>query len=170
MKFISIRGSSCSGKISVIKAVMKQREHLFHLSYDSLKWQFSRYSREEHYKDVQTLMFSVATAVCDMGYDIISETGLYKEWRETVFALVQARGYEIIEIELEADYDVLEKRFDERVAAKLANSEMKISNLSKERFREIYDISQNEKGDTAAVFRTDRQSSEEIAESILKLI
>ena len=169
MKFISINGSTCSGKSAVIKNVMRERDRLFHLAYDSVKWSFSKYSPQEQFNDVHAVMSAMAEAVFTMGYDVISESGLHREWREKLFAAARAHGYEVIEIVLEADYGVLEKRFDERVARAAANPEVRISNLSKERFKGIYETFQKEKNPVALAFRSDEQSPEEIAESVLKL-
>lgn len=171
MKFISINGSTCSGKSSVIKNVFKQRDRLFYLSYDSVKWLFSKYSSDEHYKDVHTVMLPMTQALCEMKYDIITDSGLHKEWREKLLGIPRASGYDIIEINFEADYEVLAQRFDARVASVLATpeKERRISNISKERFKELYDIFQKEKNPSAITFRTDMQSIEEISESIMKL-
>lgn len=171
MKFISINGSSCAGKSTVVKNVLKQRDHLFHLSYDSVKWLFSKYSPKEEsmVKDLHRMMLSMAETAFEMKYDVISETGLHREWRETIFAAARAHGYEVVEVTLECEYEILAQRFDERVADALAHPEKRISNTSKDRFREIFDIFQKNKNVEALTFRTDTQSLEEISESILKL-
>ena len=78
--------------------------------------------------------------------------------------------YEVVEINLEADWEVVSKRFEERVKSALANPERRIANLSTERFRELFDIYQNEKNPSAIIFRTDTQSIEEVSGSILKLL
>lgn len=41
MKLILVNGSTCAGKSTLVKAVLKQRERLYYLSYDALKWGFS---------------------------------------------------------------------------------------------------------------------------------
>jgi len=169
MKYISINGSSCSGKSTIIKDVLKQRDRLFYLSYDAVKWSFSKYSPAEHSKDVHAVMLSMAKTACEMKYDIISDSGLHKEWREKLLSIPRAHGYDVIEVNLETDYKILEQRFDERVAKALANPERRISNLSKDRFKELYDIFQKEKNTSAITFRTDTQNMKEISESILKL-
>ena len=170
MKFVSLNGSSSSGKSTIIKNILGQRDRLFYLSYDATKWQFSRYSPDEHIEDIHKLMLSMTETLCDMKYDIISDSaGLHRERREKLFDIPRAHGYEIIEINLEADYEVLAQRFDERVTKALASPERRISNLSKERFKEIHDIYQKEKNPSAITFRTDKQSIEEISESIMKL-
>ena len=97
-------------------------------------------------------------------------TYIYYETREALFEIVEKYGYEIIEINLEADYEVLATRFDERVANALVNKSKTISNTSKERFREIYDTYQSEKNSDAIVLRTDELNGEEVAQKIFQLI
>ena len=90
--------------------------------------------------------------------------------REKFIDLAKGYGYEIIEINFEAGWDVLSKRFEERVAGALANPERRVANLSKERFKEIFDISEREKNPSALTFRTDKQSIEEISNAVMKLL
>lgn len=169
MKLIILNGGTCSGKSTIIKNILKRREHLFHLSYDSLKWSFSFYKPDTHFNDIRTLVLAVAEAVFKMGYDVISDSTLHRESREKLIKLAIKSGYEILEINLEADFEMLSKRFDDRVAGALANSERRISNISKDRFIELYNIFNQEKSTSALIFRTDVQSEEEISDSIINL-
>lgn len=172
MKLIILNGSSCSGKSSVIKILMKNNENLFHLSYDYLKWSFSKYKSDKYYKDVQKIVLAVAKEVFNMGYNIISDSSLTREFREELINLAKQKDYEIIEINLEADFDILSKRFNERVegALKVPEKDRKISNLSVDRFNELYEIYNREKNPEATVLRTDIESSEEISEKIKKML
>lgn len=151
---------------------MKQKDRLFYLSYDSLKWSFSRYSPDKQYKDVLNVVFAVADAVFKMRYDIIADALLYKERRNKLIDSAKRKGYDVIEINLEADYDVLEKRFDERVARAMKTpvQERKISNLSKGRFNELHNIFHSEKSNQAITLKTDTKSIEEISQKIIKLL
>ncbi len=169
MKFIILNGGSCSGKSTIAKNILKQRDRLFYLSYDAVKWSFSKYSPDEHFDDVHAVMLSMAQVLCEMKYDIITDSGLWIEWREKLLGVPRSHGYDIIEINLDAEYETLAKRFDERVEKALASPEKRISNISKDRFKELYDIFQKEKNPSAITFRTDAQSIEEISESIMKL-
>lgn len=172
MNFIILNGSSCSGKSAIVKNILEKRDGLFYLSFDRIKWLFSKYSSVNHGDDVGEVLLSVANKICEMKYDVICDSGLHKSWREKLINIATLNGYKIIEINLEADYEVLARRFDERVAKAMATpeKERKISNISKERFKELFDIFQKEKNTAAITFRTDTQSIEEIAESIIKLL
>ncbi|MEI7451705.1 MAG: AAA family ATPase [Candidatus Falkowbacteria bacterium] len=170
MKLIILNGSTCSGKSTIIKNILKKRDHLFHLSYDSLKWSFSNYKPDTHFNDVRIIVLAVAAAVFKMGYDVISDSTLSRESREKLKNLAIEAGYEILEVNLEADFELLSERFDARVASALLNPERRISNLSKDRFVELYNTFNQEKNASALVFRTDMQSEEEISDSIIKLL
>jgi predicted kinase len=169
MKLLILNGASCSGKSSVIKYIMKKRDPLFHLGYDSFKWSFSNYNQDKNYQDVQKIVLTVASTVFKMGYDVVSDSALYSKSREELINLATLAGYQIVLVNLEAKPEVLAKRFDERVASALATPERRISNLSQDRFQELREIFEKEKDPQAISIRTDNQSIEEVAESILKL-
>lgn len=170
MKLILINGSTCAGKSTLVKAVLKQRERLYYLSYDALKWGFSQYAPQVHGADVVTVMFAVAEIIFALKYDIICDSVLIREHREQLVALAKKHDYEIVEINIEASYDILLKRFDERVARAKADPTIRISNLSRERFQELYDMYESGKNPSVPTIRTDKYSVEENIESVLKLI
>lgn len=170
MYFISINGPSCSGKSTIIKEIMKVKDNLFRLSYDSLKWSFSRYSSKTHYNLVIDLILSTANFAFLKKYNIICDSSLYKKDRNKLINLAKKYNYKIIKINFEADFSVLEKRFEERVVSALANPDSRISNTSKERFRELVKIFEREKDNNAIIFKTDNQGPDVIVEEILKLI
>lgn len=170
MKFVLINGCSCAGKSTVVSEVMAKKEHFFHLSGDSLKWSFSQYNRDTHADDTRRLVRAVAESVCEMGYDIICDSALHVETRTKLLEIPEKYGYEIIEINLEAEYPVLVGRFDIRVADAQKNQSKRISNTSKERFREIYEIYESGKNPMAITFRTDKETVDEIVMKIIDLI
>jgi predicted kinase len=170
MKLILINGSSCSGKSTAVKAILKRKEKLYHLSYDSLKRSFAQYVPEKHIRDIRTLILSVARTMFGLGYDIICDSISTKEPREKLIALAREFGYEIIEINFEADHDVLLRRFDERVLHAKAHPDIPITNLSRERWEELYTLYQNDKNRSALIIRTDEQDPEETLQAVLKRI
>lgn len=169
MKLILLNGSSCSGKSTVAKHVLKERGHVFYLSYDALKWSFSQYLHTQHGNDVRTVVTSIAETVFKLKYDVICDSGLFRDWREKIIRLATTHGYEITEINLESDYEILLQRFEERVADALANPNKRITNFSKDRLRELFDTYQREKNPLATVIRTDKQTIEKTVEDIMKL-
>jgi predicted kinase len=165
-----INGPSCSGKSTIVKRIITEKEKFYQLSYDGQKWFFSKYDRDTHFKDVRSIVLALAKTVCQMKYNIVCDSALYRDHRQTLLRIPKKYGYEIIEINLEADYDIVVGRFDKRVADTLLNSNARVSNRSKIRFKELYDIYQAEKNPLAKSFRIDGKHDDEVAESILRMI
>lgn len=165
-----LNGCSCSGKSTIVKRVMVEKENFYQLSSDPQKWLFSKYDKNNHFDDLRKIMKSLAETVCEMNYNIICDSALRKENREELLEIGRKHGYEIIEINLEASYEVLEKRFDERVEKALSTPNAKISNTSKDRFKELYEIYNDQKNPQAITFNTETQNVDEVVESIFKLI
>ncbi len=172
MKLIIFNGSSCSGKSTIIKNIMLEKEHYFHLHHDSIKWSFSKYKSEIFYNDVQKVLMAMADSVFKMKYNVILDCAFYESSRQEFIDLAKKYDYEILEINLEADYEVLLSRFHVRVKSALAvpEKDRRISNLSEVRFKELFDLFNKEKNPQATTYRTDKQSIEEISESIMKIL
>ncbi len=167
MKLLFINGASCAGKSTILKEIMKQRPHTFHLSFDAIKWMFSDYNRATHKDDVGKLFFAMEETILNLEYDILCESGVWREHREKILKLAQEHGYETIEINLEADKLVLEERFKERVNIGKIHK-LKMANTSIDRFNELWEIYRNEKNEEAITYRTDLLSLDEIVSDILK--
>lgn len=112
----------------------------------------------------------MAEVVCGMGYNIVCDSALYKENRGKLLEIPLRYGYEVIEINLEADLPVLEERFKKRVADALIDGAAKISNTSIERFRELNEIYEREKNISALTLRTDSSTVEEVTKRVFELI
>lgn len=170
MKLILLNGASCSGKSTVTKKVLEQREGVFYLSYDALKWSFSRYVHTRHGGDARAILLSVAETVIKLRkYDVICDSGLFREWRENLIHFATLHNYEVIEINFEVDYEVLLQRFEKRVSDALIYPHKRITNFSKDRHKELFDTYQKEKNPLAITLRTDEQTIDETVEDIMKL-
>jgi predicted kinase len=165
MKLIILNGTSCSGKSTIIERLMQERG-IFYLKGDSLKRLFSNYSFYTHKDDVEKIVMAVAKAIFTMKYTVVSDYSLFKLSRQRIIDLAKEAGYEVIEINLESELEVLETRFDERVRGSLADSSKKISNTSKDRFKELFEIYNKEKNLLAKTLHTDKQSIEEVVNKI----
>lgn len=168
MKLLILNGSSCSGKSTIIKMIMKQKEPLFYLAYDKVKWSFANYNSAEHYPAVHKILLATAAVVFKEGYDVICSV-LHASARQEFVDLAKAASYEIIEVNLDTSFETLSKRFDERVESAAKNPNSTISNTSKDRFKELFNIFNQEKNPDALTFNTETQSSEEITKAILKI-
>lgn len=143
---------------------MRQESRYFHLSYDSLKWQFSHYVSGKYYEDIRVLRLAMLSTLCELKYNVITES-LHKESRQKHIDLAASYGYDVVEINLEAAYDELLERWNKRIARGERKETMK-----KERFDEIYSIYMSEKNEQATTFHTDTQSVDEVSQGILKLL
>lgn len=161
-----INGPSCTGKSTTVNQVLEKFERYYKLSYDGQKWHFSKYNRNTHFDDVQKVIRALAETVCGMNYNIVCDSALYRKDREFLFDIARKHKYEIIEFNLEASYEIIEQRFEERVANALVNKSKTISNTSKERFKELFEIYETEKNTEAIVLRTDISNAEAIAQQI----
>jgi predicted kinase len=172
MKLIIINGSSCSGKSTIIKNIMIKKDNLFHLYYDGFKWSFSNYSRLKHSEDIQRIVLVIAKEAFDLNYDVITDSCITREYRNELIDLAKQKNYEILEINLEVDFKILENRFKERVekALKVPEKERRISNVSMDRFKELFDIYNQEKNIEAITFRSDIDTPDEISDEIIRLI
>jgi len=165
MKLIILNGTSCSGKSTIIERLMKEKG-IFYLKGDSLKRLFSNYSFYTHKDDVEKIVMAVAKEIFTMKYTVISDCSLFKLSRQRIIDLAKEAGYEVIEINLESEFEILETRFDERVKSALADNNRKISNTSKDRFKELFEIYNREKNPLAKTLHTDKQSIEEVTNEI----
>ena len=164
MKLVILSGAVCAGKTTVVRELMKKTERYFHLSYDSLKWQFSQYSSGKYYDDILALRLAMLRALCEMKYNVITESTLASTRRAPI-DIVREHGYEVLEINLEADYDVLLRRCEER------NAVVELDKVvSRERFDEVFRLYEVEKNPRAVTVRTDRHSVDEVVSAILKLL
>ena len=172
MKLIIFNGSSCSGKSSVIKNIMTEKDNYFHLNHDSIKWLFSKYESNRYYKDVHKVLLAIAVAVFEMKYNVLLDCSFYKSSRQEFIDLGKKYDYEILEINLEADYEVLLKRFNERVerALSVPVKDRRIANTSADRFKELFDIYNSEKNSSAITFKTDTETIEEVTGRVMKLL
>lgn len=172
MQLIQINGCSCSGKSTTVKGVLNQRGGLFHLSQDTLKWSFSDYAKEKekYRKDVDDITLAVAEIVFSKKYPMLCDSSLFREQREKLISLAKDHGYEIVEINIEAEYPILQARFEQRVEDALAKQSTRISNTSLDRFKELYEIYNAEKNPDAIVYRSDIMTPEDIISSVLTLI
>jgi predicted kinase len=169
MKLFVLNGCSCAGKTTILEKIMKEKDGYFHLGYDPIKWQFSRYVSGMYTDDIYEIMTATLTVLCQQKHNVVLEA-YYKEPRLRLIALAKQHGYEVIEVNLEAEWDVLVKRFEERMVKVAADPHIKIANRTKERLKELFDIYENGKNPEAIVVRTDNQTVEEAAKKVLSLL
>ncbi len=165
MKLVIINGPSCVGKSTIIRELLKMKENVFLLSFDSLKRNFSQYEPIKDYVKVRDLLESIAQYVFLKKFDVITDSVLRSEGREKLINLAKKQDYEVVEINLEADKEVLQKRFQERIE-RSADAFVKPTNTSIDRWEELFDLYHNEKNKEALTFFTDKMTEKEIIEKV----
>jgi predicted kinase len=169
MKIVFLNGSSCSGKSTVIKNIMEEKEGYFQLSYDNIKWKFSKYASGKYREDIHEIMRAILDEVCKQKHNIICEV-YFAEAKSKFIQIAQGYGYEIVEINLEAEWEVLLDRFKARLAEAEKDPNIRMANRTQERFKKLFDIYQKGKNPNAIVFRTDTASPEEVSKRIVELL
>lgn len=165
MKLVILSGAPCSGKSSVAAAILQNREKYYYLSYDALKWSFSQYSSGKYYKELHILMLAMLRALCSMKFNVVTEA-LHTESRQNLIDIGTEFGYEVVQVNLDTDYEVLSKRLEQRIAKGKTN----MRGFTKEKFKTLYDTYESEKNPHAVTFRTDATTPEEVSEHVLKLL
>lgn len=164
MKLVIISGPVCSGKTTIVDILLKNVENYFHLSYDSLKWQFSQYSSGKYQEDILTLRLALLKILCEMGYNVLTES-THASTKQKHVEIAREYGYKVVEINLEADRGVLTKRMQERNESLPPTKVVPMT-----RFDEVFDLYEKDKNPKAITFRTDWQTVEEVSNAILKLL
>ncbi len=173
MKFVLINGPSCSGKSTIIRNILLNTDNFFYLSYDTVKWSFSKYASGKYTEHIMSLLVTILQNISDKKFNIICDSGLHKQYRDVLINKAKENNYETIMINLEADYEILKQRFQKRMEDLKENPQKRIANTSEERHRELFEMYQNEKEPTAITFRTDSSNPEDVqnvVNNILKLI
>lgn len=163
-KIVLINGSSCSGKSTLIKVIIKENKGLYHLSFDRIKWGFSDYkeNRDHYIPIIDTLFLEDACTIFSFGYTIVTDSVLRKHEREKLIHIAEEYWYKVTELNIEAEYSILKQRFFDRVERAKLDPTMKISNTSLDRWQELYDIYQKEKNPKATIYQSDNLSPEQI--------
>ncbi len=155
-------------EINIVRELLKIKENAFYLSYDNVKRNFSQYSPHNDKEKVFELLFYAASFIFTKNYDVVTDSLIWKDEREKIISLAHEAGYEIVEINLEADEFIFRKRFEERLV-RSATSAVKPTNLSVNRWKELFDIYNADKNKQAFTFHTDVLSEEELVKKVFEL-
>lgn len=162
-----VNGPSCVGKSTLIKNILQQKEDYFHLSYDTIKWLFSKYHFYKHTNSVESILFSILKVICKKNHNIICDYVIHPKDRKKVIQIVEKYNYKIISINLEAPLKILNERFEEE---RQINIERKRLGTTHERFREIYDTYHKEKDKNAKTFDTGKINADSLAKKVFKIL
>jgi len=170
MKLVLINGPSCAGKSTAVDSVMKNKENYFRLSYDSIKWSFSNYVAFKYSDEIYNLMLIIMNEMCRVKFDIICDSVIFKEHRQELTEVAEKYGYKIVSINLEANYDIVLTRYEQRKKEIAENLHKEPTHTSLEKFKELFDRYHNEKDPDAVTFDTGKQTQEEVSTEVLALL
>lgn len=168
-KVIFIKWPSCAWKSTIVKSILEKHEELFHINKDRIKWLISNYSNQNqhHLSMLDDMLVSMTKIALNNWMNVIIE------WQSKLYTLLESylseNDIEILLIYIEAPYDILEKRFYERLRDVELNW-WRVANKSIDRFREIYDEYISEKKENILTLDTSILSKDEAINKAIKYI
>ncbi len=166
-----LNGPMCAGKSTVTKILM-QGDAVFRGSYDAIKWLIGGYSADnsEHRKLAKEITFGMITYAVNQGFSVVIDGG-FADYRDRYKKLAADNDYVYLSINIEAPYEVLEKRFLERVESAKKVDSKTISVTTVEGFKSRYDwyITTN-KDPEGIVLDSNELSLDQILEEIKTMI
>ncbi len=160
-----LSGAPCAGKSTVAKDIMESNADYFYLSSDALKNLFSDYDSGKYVEQIRTMLLSMEEILCKAGLNIVAEA-LHQEFKARLISVARAHGYEILEVNLEAPYEILLERFKERRSQIEARGEQGYAMRTEENFKANFDAYQREKNPKARTFDTTKETVKEITRNI----
>jgi len=171
-KFILIiNGPMCSGKSTLTDLLLKKIPQSFKVSSDKIRWQIANYSSDIHRELVSELAFSLAKKAAENGLSLIIDGTLVnkKIVNKKYQKLAKKLNYKFIEIKINASWEVIRHRFQERVKnAKLTGNHISCTTLK--RMKEIYNRYMTVQTPDIPTFDSDKISPEKLCQKILKLL
>lgn len=160
-----INGPSCGGKSSVSNVLFEKYDGIFNAKGDTIKWLISGYTPLTHRSAVHDMIVDIIKIAIPHKFSILKEGASYEP--EKYIEIAKANNLLLFIVNIEAPWEVLTKRFEERIEAKKQGVK-KIANVDPVRFKELYEEYNKTKMDTPLVFDSSKQSPEDIAEQIVK--
>jgi predicted kinase len=161
-----VNGPSCGGKTTVAKAILERYGSIFDASMDNIKWHISDYAPERHRPTVQDMTHELMHIALKHGLSVLKQGASWKP--EDIIAIADEHKVPWVLVNVSAPWDVLAQRFEGRIEEKIKGG--RISNVSHERFKELYDMYQETKMETPLEFDSSKQSPEEMVEAIVTYV
>ena len=158
---------SCAWKSTVSDALFSKYPWLFRVKSDSIKRFIAWYSRQVHIPAVTNMSFDLSESAMKEWFSLLLETRFSLERYQE---LANRYWYKVIVINLEAPYDILEKRFFERVSSHKESWSNFPINTDVERFKSLYESYMTDKIPATITFDTSAITVEEIVKTIDNII
>ncbi|MFA4931184.1 MAG: AAA family ATPase [Patescibacteria group bacterium] len=163
-----LNGPYCAGKSSVAQYLLDNYDGIFRAWRDRIKWMIAGYQAERDGKITAEMTMALIDVALSHGLSVVQDQAITLGWEGKYQLMAKKYETKLIEVNIEASYEVLEKRFAERVAA--AKVGAKISMTDPEKMREQYFYYQKHKNNDNLTYFSDQKTPVEIAEEIIKCI
>ena len=142
-KFILIlNGPACAGKTSVTRYFKSKYKNIFTPRGDKLKWLISDYDRTNlhHKEQIVKMTFDLIQSAIKGGFSIVYDWSLTDTQRIKCKKLAKHYGLVFIEVNIEANFDVISCRFDERIEASKKGAKISLVDplVMKERYDDYF--------------------------------
>lgn len=162
-----IDGPSCGGKSTVGEVIIKSFKNIFHAHTDIIKWLISDYYAPTH----RPIVFEITNKAMEVA--LKNKLAVLKEgtqWQPQVYVKMAKKfNVPLYIVNIEAPWEVIVRRFEERLESRRKNG-AKISNTSKKRLKELYNLYHMNKMNPTLEFNSTNINPEKIAEEIVKYI
>lgn len=163
-----LNGSSCMGKTSIAKIIHSKYKNVFFPRGDKIKWFISDYNRLIHKPAVVNMVDSLIVSAIKEGFSIVHDWSITDKQRRKYRLLSKKLGLIFLEVNLETDFEIISKRFTERMDA--AKKGAKISLLDSVLMKKYYEGYLELRNKKLISFDSGKLTPEEIAKKIVSLI
>jgi predicted kinase len=119
---VLIYGPPCSGKSATVECLMAKHSGLFRVCADRIKWFASGYAGGGYRKEVANVVLGVARSAFFQGLPLVVEanTTILKSMWPKYRELVEKHDAAFLEINLEAPFELLAARLEQRIACSMS--------------------------------------------------
>jgi len=167
-----LHGPPDAGQSWVAGALLQGKANRFHVSTNKIKFLISDYSAETTDREaLNRIIFAAGEAARREGLSLVVDGSLaiQRSWWSSYAVLAEETGAKFVQVNLEADREILLDRFKRRVANSRAKG-VKISISEETDFQKRYDEYLSLKDGGLPTFDSHRETTDKIAEHIGQLI
>ena len=154
---------SCSWKSTVSDTLFEKYPWIFRVKSDSIKRFISWYTPNLYVNNVTNMCFALCESAMQEWFSLLCEI---RFTLDTYQALAEKYEYKIVTVNLEAPYEILEKRFSERVTAYKESWSKWYMNTDMGRFTSMYEKYMTDKIDATMSFDTSKVTVDETIKTI----
>lgn len=166
-----LHGPLCAGKTTISKHFSQNYSKVFKASTDDIKWQISDYTSKKYKRVISEMMLRMVDVALAEGFFVIGE-GLgvdkFPDLLDEYYKVAKKHNILVLELNIEAPYDVLEERFLDRLK-RSEESGFKLTVTDVSDMKNRYDTYLKNRNNNLVTLNTDNISIEELERKILDL-